>query len=446
MSQEPDYIFGVDGKKYVRVRQGEYVLDANDSAQPSDKFAKAWIIKEIQDLRDEINNNFDWDGNNASLPDDIAERVVNVELHAHMYGMGTRVFDGAFTPNLWDRNFLKELVSHPGPQTTAFKPVRDPQQNRQDITGYWYGDHAPDNDPQSSDPLWAPLQPVDEDVRLWNGVDKRGVVWKDGISIGVIGNDGPGPGPNGVADGEPIWDGVDANGILWENGTPIGQVDTDTVKWERAANPVQDADDAEQRTAQWKAMKLQSNKKNRLRGAACYLAGPMSACQDFGESWRNIVTPQLRELGVVVLDPTHKPIEIGREDAAARAEFVKMKEAGDLEGLRQVLKVIRRVDLRCIDLSSFVIVRLDGTDTVGTWEEIAMAVSQRKPTLIWLAGEVKKAHLNPWMLAQTKLEYIFDTWEDLYAYLKTIDESPAHPEDHWWLLFDFEKLYREVLP
>lgn len=206
-----------------------------------------------------------------------------------------------------------------------------------------------------------------------------------------------------------------------------------------------DHDDAERRTSQWMAMKVNGAKKNRLRGSACYLAGPMTACGDFGESWRKVITPHLRDLGVVVLDPTHKPIEIGQEDAAARAEFVKMKETGDLEGLRQVLKVIRRVDLRCIDLSSFIIVRLDGTDTVGTWEEIAMAVSQRKPTLIWLDGGLKKKDFNAWLLAQVKLEYVFESMEELLAYLKSIDEAAKHPEDHWWMLFDFNDLYKEVI-
>ncbi len=184
---------------------------------------------------------------------------------------------------------------------------------------------------------------------------------------------------------------------------------------------------------------------NRLRGAACYLAGPMSACSDFGASWRQGVAPILKSMGVVIFDPTNKPIEIGQEDAIARRDLDQMRRDGDMEGVRDFLKVIRRVDLRCVDLASFVIVRLDGSHTMGTFEEIAMAVREQKPLLVWLDGTLTLKTVNPWLLAQVPLHHVFESWEALEAYLRAVDSAPEHPTDRRWMLFDFAAMYREVL-
>lgn len=184
---------------------------------------------------------------------------------------------------------------------------------------------------------------------------------------------------------------------------------------------------------------------NRLRASACYLAGPMTHCDDLGRSWREEITPHLQRMGVAVLDPTQKPIEIGIENEEARETLARMREAGDLEGVRDFIKVIRRVDLRCVDLSSFLIVRLDGTPTIGTYEEIALAVSQSKPVLLWLAGDLKRNNVNGWLLAQVQLDYVFESMEDLLEYLRGINESEQHPNDRRWMLFDFASLYKEVL-
>lgn len=184
---------------------------------------------------------------------------------------------------------------------------------------------------------------------------------------------------------------------------------------------------------------------NRLRGTMCYLAGPMTDCPDLGVGWRDAVIPDLREMGVVVLDPTRKPIEIGREDEDARSNWVDYRRNGELAKLRDEMKVIRRVDLRMIDLSSFMIVRLDGTPTMGTYEEIALGVREQKPVLIWLDGELNKANVNAWLLSQVPLEHVFESREELVDYLRGIDTSPEHPTDRRWMLFDFVDLFRDVI-
>lgn len=184
---------------------------------------------------------------------------------------------------------------------------------------------------------------------------------------------------------------------------------------------------------------------NRLRASACYLAGPMTSCDDLGTAWRQSITPELHKLGVVVLDPTDKPIEIGCENFGARQEMQQHRDAGRIEKVRDFMKVIRRVDLRCVDLASFIIVRLDGTDTMGTYEEIAVAVKEQKPVLVWLDGTLNRNNVNPWLIAQVPTEYLFESQTELLDYLAEIDSCETHPTDRRWMLFDFAKLYGDCI-
>ncbi|MCI0564669.1 MAG: nucleoside 2-deoxyribosyltransferase [Nitrososphaera sp.] len=184
---------------------------------------------------------------------------------------------------------------------------------------------------------------------------------------------------------------------------------------------------------------------NRLRGAGCYLAGPMSYLPDLGVGWRQDIIPDLEAMGVVVFDPCDKQIGIGKESQEERRHLHEHQAAGDFEAVARFMKVIRRVDLRCVDLASFIIVRLDGSPTMGTYEEIAMAVKEQKPTLVWLDGTLNKRNVNPWLYAQIDPKYVFESWWEVLNYLKQIDQGQEHPTDRRVMLFDFVKLYSKAI-
>lgn len=185
--------------------------------------------------------------------------------------------------------------------------------------------------------------------------------------------------------------------------------------------------------------------KGRLTGAACYLAGPMTACADFGAEWREEIEAALRPMGVVVLNPVNKAIEIGQEDAEARKKLDEARQTGNLQAVKDFMKPIRRVDLRSCDLSSFIIVRVDGTDTYGTHEEVSTSVLQQKPVLALIEGDVDRTNLNPWLVSQLPLDHIFFSRESLLCYLWGIHNLEYHPTDRRWMLFDFAELYSEAL-
>ena len=63
----------------------------------------------------------------------------------------------------------------------------------------------------------------------------------------------------------------------------------------------------------------------RLAGMRTYLAGAMDRVADGGVGWRNRISPLLKAMGVTVLNPCDKPVEVGIEDSETRGEIEKLK-------------------------------------------------------------------------------------------------------------------------
>lgn len=173
----------------------------------------------------------------------------------------------------------------------------------------------------------------------------------------------------------------------------------------------------------------------RLWGSQVYLAGPMTSVSDWGEGWRDSLTPRLEELGIIVLDPCHKPTDRGREDGETRRYLAHLRDQGHIEEYRRFFKDIRRVDLRMVDRADFIIIRYDGEHTVGTWEEITVAVQEQKPVLMVLGPNTTFQNLNPWILAMIEMEHIFADDDSLMYYLSNLNASDVHPENKKWCLF-----------
>jgi len=80
----------------------------------------------------------------------------------------------------------------------------------------------------------------------------------------------------------------------------------------------------------------------KLTGMRTYLAGAMDRVADGGVGWRNRVTPILESMGVTVLNPCNKPVQVGLEDEATRFEIEKLKQSGKFNELRKRYGVIRK--------------------------------------------------------------------------------------------------------
>lgn len=174
----------------------------------------------------------------------------------------------------------------------------------------------------------------------------------------------------------------------------------------------------------------------RLIGMRAYLCGAMDRVPDGGIVWRDKITPVLEEMGVVVLNPARKPIDIGIEDEEHRASRRKAKEQGDYTVFQD--RMIRHVDLRMVDESSFLICSIDvSVHACGTYEEIFWANRQKRPVLVWC--QQGKINCPDWLLWTLPHEHIFDSLDDLITYLGNVSSGADQRDFGRWLFFDLKE-------
>jgi len=173
---------------------------------------------------------------------------------------------------------------------------------------------------------------------------------------------------------------------------------------------------------------------NRLANNRCYLAGAMERDNTNGIEWRQAIQDALRDLHICWLDPTNKPGCIGRETPETKNELMQARQTGDYDAVRNIMRVIRCVDLRLTDISDFLVVNLDpDVPTFGTHEEIANANRQKKPIIVRVAGGKAKTPL--WLLAMLPHQLIFSTWDEVYAYIRHIAHDPVIDRLDRWYFF-----------
>ena len=176
---------------------------------------------------------------------------------------------------------------------------------------------------------------------------------------------------------------------------------------------------------------------NRLCNTRAYLCGAMDRTADGGEGWRLDIRSNLRRMGINWLDPTNKPIRIGKEDKASREARNQAKIEGDWERVAKEMKPIRCVDLRMVDVCDFVVAYIDiSVHACGTYEEVYLANRQKKPVLFVI--EQGKENTPNWLLAAFPAEYFFSSWEELYTYLGMVAYDRTYVDrDGRWYFFDW---------
>ena len=177
---------------------------------------------------------------------------------------------------------------------------------------------------------------------------------------------------------------------------------------------------------------------NRLLNSRCYLAGAMEKDESNGAEWRQAIQAELTELGIYWLDPTDKPTETGKETPETKQELIQAREAKDYDAVHALMKIIRCVDLRMVDVSDFLVVNLDpSVPTFGTHEEIANANRQKKPIIIRIVGGKERTPL--WLLGMLPHSLIFSTWGEVYQYLRHIASDRIIDRLNRWYFFSLTK-------
>lgn len=178
---------------------------------------------------------------------------------------------------------------------------------------------------------------------------------------------------------------------------------------------------------------------NRLEGMRTYLVGAMDRVKDGGVEWRELITPWLEGMGIVVMNPCNKPIDVGIEDENTRRDIEYLKATGQFSKIKDEYGVIRTLDLRCVDICDFVVASIDiDVHACGTYEEITTANRQKKPILVWC--KQGKRYAPNWLFMMLPHEHIFDSLGDLQAYLDHVDVDEDVQHYKRWFFLDQSKL------
>lgn len=174
---------------------------------------------------------------------------------------------------------------------------------------------------------------------------------------------------------------------------------------------------------------------SRLLGTRAYLIGSIDRTADSGHGWRNALIPYLEELGVTVFNPLNKPIDIGLEHDDARAARDKYKKTQDWDALADIMKKVRCVDLRMVDVCDFIVACLDLSEhPCGTYEELFWANREKKPILVYC--KQGKAQIPDWLFGAIPHQHMFDTWVDLKLYLNHVAYDKEYEHYKRWFLFN----------
>lgn len=190
-------------------------------------------------------------------------------------------------------------------------------------------------------------------------------------------------------------------------------------------------------------MKTNYNKNiNNLSHTRCYIAGPIEYQKNKNEKYEYMksIIDFLQKNEVNVLDPQ----KIRMNGVSEISDRKKMFDENNFNEIRRQAKIIVRKDLRCIDISDFIIAYLPSNIcTVGTIHEIIESDRQKKPTLI-LCPQGKK-NIPLWLYGIIPLRYMFESIDEILNYLKKINENDKiiQYDDRWQ--FTIKHITDEIL-
>ena len=176
-------------------------------------------------------------------------------------------------------------------------------------------------------------------------------------------------------------------------------------------------------------------KKNILKKTKCYLIGSMENID--GRSWRTKIKHSLEGRNITFLDPYIKPfVKNIPEDETSRGEMLHWRETGQYDMLAQRMGAVRADDLRCIDLSDWLIAMVN--PKIASWgsgEEIPTAIKEKKPLFLIVDDPKGIAACPLWFFGVLPHKYIYSSIEDAVETIKSIDDGKIKlSSDRWHLL------------
>jgi len=171
-----------------------------------------------------------------------------------------------------------------------------------------------------------------------------------------------------------------------------------------------------------------------LQNVRVYLSGPVEN-SDNPVTWRQEIAIRLSNMGMIIYDPMYKPKWVPQvgviEGRLMKEEYIQGKS------IENINHAIRKYCLNLVRHCDLIILRLDNTFTVGTFEEIALAkdkpiflISKEIPSM-WLVDQIK-------LYGDRKDLYYCPTMDDCVDKLTKIDNSTIGLDLYEWLFLNLK--------
>jgi len=171
-----------------------------------------------------------------------------------------------------------------------------------------------------------------------------------------------------------------------------------------------------------------------LKGVSCFLSGPIDRVSDDGIQWRNYIKEQSekRALGIGFFDPCDKPEGLGSEIGIEKVKVQELIREGKWQEAQDFVKTFRRYDLRGVDTSDFLIVKVDlDVHMCGTYDEMFTAEREQKPILVIMGPGQKKENIPTWLVSFIHSEEIFETEDECLDYLERLNKGEMEFDRRW---------------
>jgi nucleoside 2-deoxyribosyltransferase len=172
-----------------------------------------------------------------------------------------------------------------------------------------------------------------------------------------------------------------------------------------------------------------------LQGAICYLVGPIDFAADAGVGWRKDIINKSDEVGLEItyLDPTDKVEGMIQEVEEEQNLMKKYRQEHNWDEFAGFMKQIVHSDLRMVDYSDFIIMKLDPTiHMCGSYHELVIAVQQKKPVFLIVEGGKEKC--PSWIFGILNHKYIYNNVDEVVDMLSSINKGEHDLSYRWTLI------------
>ena len=186
---------------------------------------------------------------------------------------------------------------------------------------------------------------------------------------------------------------------------------------------------------------------NFLKNKKCYLVGPIEHDESFGKDWREVAVEELNKINVTTYNPLDRPewmrhLEPYVPPIVSRDEVLENIKKHDQESQKFIAaqKFVRHICARYVHSCDFILCYLPNTKTFGSTEELVIAHQARKPIIVVCPDKMPSL----WVYDMVVDQPVFDSLEQSFSYLKTIDDGQAELDLLKWIFMtDYPNLKLE---